>query len=124
MKEARRCAIRPREDQCNPCYPWLFRGCPAPSADRYNRAVRLTLLKNTLVWAMVSGLLLSPQLWLTERTYPHAPVIAGLGQIPAPWDGWCFALLLALLAVIVIVNRPRVLILAFVGLAAVVALLA
>lgn len=58
-------------------------GLPNITVQRY----RITLA--VLSVGLISGFLLSPKLWLTERTFPHLPVFGTLRSFPAPWDSVC-----------------------------------
>ena len=78
---------------------------------------RWNLLKFTLCAAMLCGFMLSPRLWLTARTYPHAPVWDALPALPTPWDWLLLGLLLVTLGIIIGRDRPRPALLAFVTLA-------
>ena len=78
---------------------------------------RWNLLKYALCAAMLCGFMLSPRLWLTARSYPHAPLWASLPGLPTPWDWLLLGLLLATLGVVVAANRPRPALLVFVTLA-------
>src|SRR5258708_3866490 len=74
-------------------------------------------LKGVLACGLLSGLLLSPKLWLSDRVYPLSPVSALLPNIPAPLDQLWFGTLLVLLAAIAFTPRSRWLIVLFVCLA-------
>jgi hypothetical protein len=78
---------------------------------------RWHFLKNTLAAAMLCGLMLSPRLWLTARSYPHVPVWSGLPALPTPWDWLLLGVLLASLGAVVAASRPRLAMLVFVLLA-------
>jgi hypothetical protein len=82
-------------------------------------ATRLAWLKGAAAGALVMGLLLSPKLWLSARSYPLVPVADFLPPIPAPLDTLCFGTLLLLLGAVLAVPRPRRLLVAFLGLAVV-----
>jgi hypothetical protein len=79
---------------------------------------RWHLLKYTLCAAMLCGLMLSPRLWLTARSYPLVPVWDGLPLVPSPWDWLVLGTLLAALGAVVGSRRPRLAMLVFVILAA------
>src|SRR5580704_540803 len=81
--------------------------------------MRYHLVRMTLAAAMISGMLLSPKLWLTERYYPHVPVWDGLPTIPSPWDLVVFAEMLFLLGLTALLPRSRWPVLTFVALAGV-----
>lgn len=55
----------------------------------------------------VVGLLLTPNLWLSERLYPLTPVWSGLPAIPYPFDYAVYLALIATSAVAVVVANPR-----------------
>lgn len=68
---------------------------------------RLYWVKAVVACGMLSGMLLSQKLWLSERTYPHCPVADWLPSVPPPLDTTWFRTLLALLAGIAVVPRSR-----------------
>ncbi len=84
---------------------------------RMNAARRLLWLKIVTVVAFCAGLALSPHLWIGPRSYPPAPVLAVL-----PPDGGAaqvlYAALFVLAAAILIVPRPRILIVIFAAIVA------
>jgi uncharacterized membrane protein YphA (DoxX/SURF4 family) len=76
--------------------------------------VRLRRLKIVLVAAIVCGLAISRRLWLSSsRTYPTAPVIDALPDIPFPLDYLGLAVVVLLLAAIFVSERPRKFVVAF-----------
>src|SRR5215471_13453842 len=79
-------------------------------------ATSLAWLKVTAAGALVVGFLLSPKLWLSARSYPLVPVLGFLPPIPPPLDTLCFGTLLLLLGAVLAVPRPRLLLVAFLGL--------
>jgi hypothetical protein len=80
---------------------------------------RWQFLKCTLAAAMLCGLMLSPRLWLSARSYPLVPVWDGLPTVPAPWDWLVLGVLVAALGAVVVAPRPRLAMLVFVILAGV-----
>ncbi|MBY0525345.1 MAG: hypothetical protein K2R98_18200 [Gemmataceae bacterium] len=78
---------------------------------------RVFWLKAVWAAAFLAGMLLSPQLWVSSRTYPLCPVTDALPEIPYPLDYAWYGAVLLLLAAILLIPRPRRLLLAFVGLA-------
>jgi hypothetical protein len=58
--------------------------------------MELKILRTSLGLAMAAGLLLSPKLWLTQRSYPLVPIADWLPAIPAPLDAVLYWLLIAL----------------------------
>src|SRR5271155_4062650 len=84
---------------------------------------RIAALKAVWASAFLAGMLLSPKLWLSSRSYPLCPIIDGLPEVPFPFDYVWFVALLALLTAILIVPRPARLLVAFVGLAGLLSLL-
>jgi len=78
---------------------------------------RFFWLKVVLVLALLSGLLLSPHLWLTTRSYPLVPVAGFIPALPSPVDIILYGILLLLLLSILVSRYPRYLIAAFVGIA-------
>ncbi|MEX1095631.1 MAG: MauE/DoxX family redox-associated membrane protein [Planctomycetales bacterium] len=78
---------------------------------------RVFWLKVVIAGAMASGMLLSPKLWLSDRSYPLTPVSDLLPGIPSPGDRVWFGTLLALLVGVALLPRPRTLIVLFVLLA-------
>ncbi len=75
-------------------------------------------VRYTLTVAMLCGLMLSPRLWLSERSYPLVPVWDGLPAVPAPWDQLVLGALVAALVGTAAAPRPRLAMLGFVILAA------
>ena len=73
-------------------------------------------MRRIVAAGLLSGLLLSPKLWLSSRIYPQAPVWSGLPAIPPPYDCVVYAALL--LAVAVAAVKPRATVV-FLGLAVV-----
>jgi hypothetical protein len=78
---------------------------------------QVALLSRITALAVASSFLLSWKLWLSTRLFPLAPVSNYLPRIPYPVDYLWLLSLLALLAAISFVARPRKLILLFLGLA-------
>jgi hypothetical protein len=66
--------------------------------------------------------LLSPRLWLSDRSYPLTPDSDQLPAIPPPWDAVWFVAMLLLLPPIALVRQPRWLLVALLALAAAAAL--
>src|SRR2546421_907284 len=83
---------------------------------------QVALLVRLTAAAMGCSFLLSWKLWLSSRLFPLAPVGNCLPEIPYPIDYIWFLSLLALLAVISFLPRPRKLVLIFVCLAALLSL--
>src|SRR5262245_30788114 len=86
----------------------------AAAAPRLSVSVRSQLLVRVVAAGMLAGLLLSPNLWLTTRTYPLTPVADWLPPIPPPFDVVWFVALLAQLAVVLVWPLSRVPVLVFV----------
>ncbi|HEY1341721.1 MAG TPA: hypothetical protein VGF59_29620 [Bryobacteraceae bacterium] len=63
-------------------------------------------IKAALSLGLVAGLLLAPNLWLTSRSYPLAPVFGRLRPPSPPFDYAILAALLLLLACIAVAERP------------------
>jgi hypothetical protein len=78
---------------------------------------QVALLNRLTALAIACSLLLSWKLWISSRLFPLAPVSNYLPAIPYPFDYIWFLSLLALVAAISFVSRPRKLILGFLGLA-------
>jgi hypothetical protein len=78
---------------------------------------RVVWLKVTVAAGLLSGLLLSHELWINSRSYPLTPVYPLLKPPHFPFDYAVFAALVALLALILVAARPAKLITAFVFLA-------
>src|SRR5256886_17408575 len=78
----------------------------------------VVLLVRLTAAAMGCSFLLSWKLWLSSRLFPLAPISNYLPQIPYPIDYIWFLSLLALLAAISFLPRPRKLVLMFPCLAA------
>ena len=72
-------------------------------------------LRYTLAVAMSCGLLLTPRLWLSGRSYLLVPVWEGLPNVPPPWDWIVLGALGAALAAIFATLRPRMAMLALVA---------
>jgi hypothetical protein len=77
---------------------------PDPTSRAHRRAA---IVAGTLAVAMLSGMLLSPKLWLSSRSYPHAPVSDLLPTVPPPFDAVWFAAMLLLLGAVVVLPRLR-----------------
>lgn len=82
---------------------------------RFTTAYRL---KSAVAAALMAGLALSPRLWFSNRWYPLTPVLEWLKPIPHPLDTVLYGAMLALLAAIFVMRRPRALIAALVLIAA------
>jgi hypothetical protein len=67
-------------------------------------------LKIIIVGGLFAGMVLSPALWLSDRSYPATPVWPFSISIPVPLDHLVFAVILATLAAIAVVTRPAKLI--------------
>ncbi len=79
--------------------------------------MRLPLVRVTVAAGMAAGLLLSPNLWQTGRFYPTVPVWDGLPDVPPLGGRLVYGTLLALLALVAVLQRARWPVLAFVALA-------
>ena len=76
--------------------------------------VRLRRLKIVLVAAIICGLAISGRLWLSSaRAYPTAPVSDALPGVPFPLDYLWLAAVLFLLAAVLVSERPRKFVAAF-----------
>jgi hypothetical protein len=106
--------------------PLLLESAPEPippqAEDAIGSGPRAFLLLHILVLAMLAGLALSPQLWLSTRDFPLAPVWEGLPAIPFRADWLWYAGLLALLGGILTASRPSPVIFLFASLAVLLAL--
>jgi hypothetical protein len=71
-------------------------------------------VKLVLCLGMAAGMVLSPLLWMSTRSYPLTPVGDFLTPIPRPWDAAWFAVILALLTAIILLPRSRIPVIAFV----------
>jgi hypothetical protein len=78
---------------------------------------RMFYLKGVIAVGFFAGLVLSPQLWLSSRSYPTSPVFAWLPELGHPWDYVALGGMLMLLVGIVVHPRPKWLVFAFVLLA-------
>jgi len=78
---------------------------------------RFFWLKSVLALALLSGLLLSPHLWLTTRSYPLVPVASFIPALPPPADIIFYGILLLILLAVLLSRYPRYLIVAFVAVA-------
>jgi hypothetical protein len=75
---------------------------------------RLRRLKIVLVAAIICGFAISRRLWLSSsRTYPTAPVSDALPHIPFPLDYFWLAIVGLLLATVLVSERPRKFVVAF-----------
>ena len=95
------------------------------SADRLTGdvAVRVRRLEATVIIAMLSGLALSPRLWLSSgRSYPVSPISDWLPPVSFPWDYVWFCALVALLTAALVSRARGGTLAAFVVMAAVLAL--
>ena len=63
-------------------------------------------LRIIIAAGLFAGLALSPALWLTNRAYPHIPIISTFGQIPEPFDGMAYGAMLLLALAIAFVPKP------------------
>jgi len=78
---------------------------------------KLLWLKITIAAALLCAFGLSWRLWVSSRLFPLSPVSDSLPAIPFPLDVIWFVLLLGLLPIIIILDRPRKLIFSFLILA-------
>jgi hypothetical protein len=70
-------------------------------------------MKIVLALALLAGILLSHKLWLTERFFPHTPLLSFLPQPPAPVDWIILGIVSLLLVLIVALPSPKKLIIIF-----------
>ena len=82
-----------------------------------NAGTRALALKMAVCFGCIAGLLLSPKLWLTSRSYPLVPVFEKLPVIRAPIDYLVLAALTLLLTLIAFSSRSIKFIIAFLVLA-------
>jgi predicted DCC family thiol-disulfide oxidoreductase YuxK len=68
--------------------------------------IRLHRVKLAVCVALAAGVLLSPKLWISSRSYPLVPVWASLPALPFPLDYVVFGALLAALAAAAVAHRP------------------
>jgi hypothetical protein len=59
---------------------------------------RLVLLRRAVAFAMLGGLLLSPNLWISSRAYPLTPLFGFIPPLPYPVDHVVFGLFVVLVA--------------------------
>ena len=96
---------------------FLFRPAPgdaaaaSPSAPpsapgSASEQVRLERLKVAVCMALVGGIVLSPRLWVSSRSYPLMPVWGQVPAIPFPLDYAVVAALVALLLVAAVARAP------------------
>jgi hypothetical protein len=90
----------------------------APSVPWLTTPRRAAILTGILAVALLSGMLLSPKLWLSSRFYPLAPISDHLPPIPSPLDVIWFGSILLLLAASVLPRFRRWLLTALLVLAA------
>jgi len=79
--------------------------------------------RDTIAWlkaavpaALLAGVLLSPRLWLSARSFPLVPVWSWLPVIESPFDDVLSAALFALAIAVMWTRRPRLFIIALIGL--------
>jgi uncharacterized membrane protein YphA (DoxX/SURF4 family) len=65
-------------------------------------------LRLTIAAGLLSGFLLSPQLWVSTRFYPLTPAAPFLKSLPFPFDYLAYLLLLSLVTAAGVAPRPRV----------------
>lgn len=70
----------------------------------FGTASRLFWVKVVLCFGFVSSILLSKNLWLSDRMYPFTPVVPDIPQIPFPFDQ---AVLLALIITLILATFTR-----------------
>jgi hypothetical protein len=87
-----------------------------------NDVTRIRWLRAVLATAFLTGLFLSPNLWLPGRIYPEAPVWSGLPSLPAWLQRALCGVMLGSLAWIVVGRRPRAATIALAAAAGVLAL--
>jgi hypothetical protein len=86
---------------------WLSRFLFLTESGVDRAGVRLGRVRLTLCLAIAGGMLLSPRLWISSRSFPTMPVSARLPAIPFPLDYLLFGALLLLLVVSALVRKPR-----------------
>src|SRR5215217_4203799 len=107
-----------RDTPAGPAQPWVSETQVAPPlVAPAEPSLRLVLTKTVVAAAFLAGLLLSRRLWLTSRSFPHAPVADWLPPVRPPFDAIVYGLLIALLVAIAVLPRPRWFIVAFTALA-------
>src|SRR5262249_35642696 len=85
-------------------------------------SARALALKAIVSLAMLSVMLLSRNLWYSDRNYPLAPVWDGLPAIPTWLGHACFYILMVLLGTAAVLLRPRLMLWLFVLRAALLAM--
>lgn len=70
-------------------------------------------MKIIIALAFITGIVLSRKLWLTDRFFPHTPLLSFLPQPPAPYDWILAGTVILLLLVIAILPSPRKFLIAF-----------
>ena len=73
-------------------------------------SARLRYLKIAVASALATGLLLSPNLWLSHRSFPLTPVVSLFRPLPSPLDLLVYLGLLTALLGIAVINKPAKLI--------------
>src|SRR5919199_1595666 len=63
---------------------------------------RLAWLKLAIVAGLISGLLLSPRIWVSGRVYPLTPLFGQIPPLPYPADYIFLSLFFALLAAVAV----------------------
>ena len=84
----------------------------------FGSQARFFWLKTVLSLALLSGLLLSPHLWLSNRSYPLVPAAGFIPVLPPPIDLVLYVIALVLLLAILLLRHPRYSIVGFVVIAA------
>jgi hypothetical protein len=89
----------------------------------FDVAPRVVWVKWLLVAGLLSGLLLSPQLWvIAGRSYPFCPIVSGLPNLDYPFDCFWYLILVSLLIAVLVQARPRATLIAFLVLSAILTL--
>src|SRR5690349_21258256 len=69
---------------------------------------KLTMLRITVILALLAGFALSPKLWLSSRFYPLSPVWSFIRPFGSPGDAIVFGALIALLIGVSVAPRREV----------------
>lgn len=88
----------------------------AKEGERSRRVVEVVAV------GMLAGMLLSPKLWLSSRSYPLTPVVDSWPVVVAPYDEYWYLALLVLLVAIPLTPWQRLVVLVFVVLSGVLCL--
>jgi predicted DCC family thiol-disulfide oxidoreductase YuxK len=90
-----------------PLLPFGYRFVARNRRFLFGEASPIYWLKLLVTVMFIVGLLMSTPLWIGPRTYPLAPVLAGLPTSIQPYDTFLFAVLLGSAAAIIVSSKPQ-----------------